>query len=83
MNKNYTAVVMSRFMTEEQLKTFDQEYKENKLTLGAGARVVSDRDLMILIDYKKGALVGELEKKYGTGRTSIMTSLRIAALSKI
>lgn len=70
-------------MTESQLKNFHEEYKENTRVRGRNSTFATDRDLLILMDYKKGLTYGELCRKYGVGRTSIQSSIRIAALSKI
>ena len=68
--------------TPDQLKDFEQEYEEAKIYKGYN-NTVTDRDLMILHDYKSGKLEGELASKYRTSRGAIHSALRRAALSKI
>jgi Mor family transcriptional regulator len=79
----YQRKIMERFMTESQLKNFQQEYKDNRKTRDRDSILATDRDLLILMDYKKGLTYSELCRKYRVGRTSIQSSIRIAALSKI
>lgn len=74
--------VLERFMTKSQLDNLEQEYQDNKRSR-QGNRRATDVDLMILRDYKKGMLIGEICKKYNKGRGYINTSLRVAAISKI
>lgn len=81
--KNYAGAVVHRFLQGKALKDFVQEYEEHKLSSGGATRRVTDRDLLILHDYQKGAMPNELEKKYKMGRGRLNTSLRIAALSKL
>lgn len=83
MNSAYQARIMERFMSPNQIRQFNQEYKDNLRHPHRSSRHVTDKDLMILKDYKAGLMPNELVRKYGGTNHQINTSLRIAALSKI
>lgn len=75
--------ILKRFMTEPELKNLFQEYEDNKLRKGR-SREVNQKDLLILMDYKKGEFtMSELLRKHRVTRAQLNTSLRIAALSRV
>ena len=74
--------ILQRFMSDKELQSLYSEYKDNRKRYYR-TREVTDKDLSILIDYKKGMLVNEIEKKYRLSRGGVNTALRVAALSKI
>jgi Mor family transcriptional regulator len=74
---------MERFMTERQIKQFEQEYFDHCMRTSRRSRMVTDTDMMILHDYRKGMGIRELSRKYRVGLGPITTSLRVAALSKL
>lgn len=80
--KTLQASIIKRFYDDKTFKDFVQEYNDHKYR-DTYHRLVNDRDLNILIEYKKGASQRELSKKYKCSITRINTSLRLAALSKL
>ncbi len=69
-------------MDDKAMKAFIEEYEDQSYQ--RREREVTQRDLLILMDYKKNKLMtGELMKKHKMTRAKVLTSLRLAALSKI
>lgn len=80
--RTFQTSILERFMSDKELQSLYEDYKDNRKRWTRN-REVTDKDLLILADYKKGMLNSELEKKYKINRGGLNTSLRIAALSKI
>lgn len=80
--KSFQAEIIKRMLDDREFKNFCQQYEESKLKKGR-TRSVTERDINVLHDYKRGMMMSELQSKYRVSSTSINTSLRLAALSKI
>ena len=80
----FSGAVIRKFITGSDYERFLKSYNENKGNSGRGAREVNAKDMEILKDYKNGIKnTRVLAEKHGVNRASVLSSLRLAALSQI
>ncbi len=86
MNRTqFSASVIKRFMSSSSYEEFVRNYESHKAQAGGlSQRTVNEKDLAILADYKSGTTkIKDLSEKHMVTPSAVLTSLRIAALSKI
>lgn len=70
-------------MSQREIGIFEEEYFAHKIKGTRHNRTVTDKDLMILKEFRGGMLLGELAQKYKISRDSINTAIRIAAIHSL
>jgi len=81
MKKTYQGVVIARFLQGKELKDFNQMYEDAKLQ--SQITRITDKDLKIVEDWKKGMTVRELSQKYKMTQSKIDSRIRAVAKMKL
>lgn len=75
------AIVLERFMTESECRKFEKTYKANRIKdYKTRTRIPTAEDVRLYKEFKAGATISNLARKYGKSYTAVKTCLLIGSL---
>ncbi len=79
MKKAFQTYILQRYLADDKLNEFLEEYNSNRKGTGSEKRTVSELDRIIYREYQRGSLVQHLSIKFGRSYWWIYKAINLAA----